>query len=465
MPAKRRGAGLLLGFQMVLPPQAKGVLPWGQIQLWVDTWQWVLGAAGEGERRAPTPRLWARGCLRGAGHPMGLVLAAGDLLAGGVPDAKSPSSSSSSSSSSSPDPVFPARWPVAYIMCSNPGIAPPVTQPPGQPPGGGGSPAGRSPCAGHHPPYQQLSAPGVICWGCVPMGEGDPIMTVIPPTPAPLCAQKLLLLLLLVVLFHPPASEVVLGHRDACASSRLLAQQNKWPQGCKTLGGGGWGACSSPPHPCPLFKRLRVGKVWQGRECTSPGCWGCLQVPWLPASSCWWPRWPQGAGESVAGVAELGGPVGIPITWTRWPSSQHGGGLLPSLGPVCPPFPHPWLGNGIAAEVPGSSGDGPHHGVTLFPSALLQLGLGMGLARPPPAAQGGRAGGLRPRCFGDRRKPISSPSFGPFSPEHLPGELVDPHCPHLCVVPGRRGKGKGDTGSHPWLPHPYIPKLGRSLVA
>lgn len=150
----------------------------------------------------------------------------------------------------------------------------------------------------------------------------------------------------------------------------------------------------------------------------------------------------------MAGGAGLGDPVRVPITWTCCPSAQHTGGLLPSLGHVSPPFLHPWLGNEITAEVLGSPGDGPHHGVTLFPSALVQLELGTGIVWPPPAAQGVQAGGASATVFWGQEQ-SSSPSIGPFSLEHLPGKLMDLHCQHPCVVPVRLQGGPVPTPGSP----------------
>lgn len=142
-----------------------------------------------------------------------------------------------------------------------------------------------------------------------------------------------------------------------------------------------------------------------------------------------------------------GSPVRVPVAWTCCLSAQHSGGLLPSLVRVSPPFPHPWIRNRITVGVPGSPGAGPHHGVTPFPSALLQPELGRGSLGIPQQPKGFRFGGFSCSVLGTGAKPGSSPSIRPFSPERLPGEPIDLCYPHPCAVPVRWGGPVPTPGS------------------
>lgn len=108
-------------------PEARSICGWVCVS---RSWRLL-----EREQRVLTPYLWA-GMPGGAGPPVGLMPMLRVCQIWGSP---------------SPEPFLllllllpvsqlpfsPARWPVAYIMCSNPGIAPPVTQPPSQPREGG----------------------------------------------------------------------------------------------------------------------------------------------------------------------------------------------------------------------------------------------------------------------------------------------------------------------------------------
>lgn len=148
-----------------------------------------------------------------------------------------------------------------------------------------------------------------------------------------------------------------------------------------------------------------------------------------------------------------GSPVRVPVAWTCCLSAQHSGGLLPSLVRVSPPFPHPWIRNRITVGVPGSPGAGPHHGVTPFPSALLQPELGRGSLGIPQQPKGFMLGGLQLQCFGDRTKAwlltLHQALFSRASPRGADRSLLP--------TPLRGARPMGGTGPHPGSPVPTSP--------
>lgn len=138
------------------------------------------GGCWKREQRVLSPCLWAGDTC--AGHPMGLVLMLRVCRMWGSPI---PRALSPPPPSCLPAPVFPsqvARGLYNVLKPRNSSSRYTTTQPAT---GGGewwgGFPAGCSPCTGSDPPlYLQCSAPGVVHWDCVPFGEGDLIVTVIP---------------------------------------------------------------------------------------------------------------------------------------------------------------------------------------------------------------------------------------------------------------------------------------------
>lgn len=132
---------------------------------------------------------------------------------------------------------------------------------------------------------------------------------------------------------------------------------------------------------CPPVLTCYLSTSWLGKVCQGPECpallLGLPMGPLATSESCWWP---QGVGESVAGGTQV------------WGSPSPGlAASLPSTGGftaitwVCfSSFPSSLTGEWDH----WGSWAGPHHGVTPFPSALLQPELGMALARCSPAAQG-----------------------------------------------------------------------------
>lgn len=417
---------------------------------------WMRGSGlQEGGAEGAHPTSLGRGCLWGAGHPVGLVPTAGVLLAGGLPDPQSPSSSSFSFSA----PVFPARWPVAYIMCSNPGIAPPVTQPPSQPRRGGGDPQLDAPLApAITPPYLQRLAPGVICWGCVPIGEGDPIVTVTPPPL--LCVLKngfyYYYCYYLLLLF--PSLRSGAGPRGCLCLLLTPYPEKQMAPRMRNV----WGGCDcSPLHPRSLLKHVRASEGLAGQRVSKPCLLGLPAAP-LAASEQLLvaPVAPRGWGEHGWGCRAGGSCKGahhldlLPlrsaqrgfaaIAWTcfsSFPSSlawewDHcaGPGVPWGWSPSwCDPLPvssrPAGAGNGDCLASPGrprgSGWGGFSHGVLGTGTKLLTLHRALLSGASPREADG---------------SPLPAPLCGP----------------RLSA---------GGTSPHPWLPHPYIPKLGRSPVA
>lgn len=126
------------------------------------------------------PTSLGRRCLWGAGHPMGLmlVLRACRMWGSPIPRALPPPPPPSCL----PAPVFPsqvARGLYNVLKPRNSSSRYTTTQPATGGDAGGDSQLDAPPALAVTPLYLQCSAPGAVCQDCVPIGEGDLIVTVI----------------------------------------------------------------------------------------------------------------------------------------------------------------------------------------------------------------------------------------------------------------------------------------------
>lgn len=268
--------------------------------------------------------------------------------------------------------------------------------------GGGDSQLDAPPALAVTPLYLQCSAPGAVCQDCVPTGEGDLIVTVIP---------LLLHVLLFVVVLLLPFLGGVMGLRLTAPPPDSLPSKANGPKGAKPG--------VAVPYPHSLFKHLLFGEGLAGHS--------------------------QGDEESVAKGAGAGHPIGKP--WICCLSTQHGAIAVATW--MCCSLPSSLIqewGHCVGL------GAAPYHGVTPFPPALLQPELRMELLNSQQT-KGFRPGGVLETGV----NPGSSPSVVPFSLDCLQGISVPTH---LCVMLVQWG-----ISPQSWLPHPYIPKPGRSPVA